>query len=166
MDGARAATFTRGWPYRPAPRGSKLSRQELVARQEALRAAPLFEGIAKTHLRALARVSGVSTYPAGRAILSEGQHGSRCFVVLEGTAKVLRRGRRVASVGPGDFLGEVSLLAPGARTATVIAETDIRCLTIAGSDFRGLLEREPTLTLRIATTLAKRLRMLDHPVFG
>jgi CRP-like cAMP-binding protein len=87
-------------------------------------------------------------------------------VVLEGTAKVLRRGRRVASVGPGDFLGEVSLLAPGARTATVIAETDIRCLTIAGSDFRGLLEREPTLTLRIATTLAKRLRMLDHPVFG
>jgi CRP-like cAMP-binding protein len=136
------------------------------ARQQALRETPLFRDVSKGHLRALARVCGVSTYPAGKALMTEGQHGSRCFVILEGQARVVQRGRTVARCGPGEFLGEISLLAPGARTATVIAHTDLRCLTLAGADFRGLLEREPALTLRVASTLAQRLRQRNHPAFG
>jgi CRP-like cAMP-binding protein len=73
-------------------------------------------------------------------------------------AKVVQNGRTIRRMAPGDFFGEVSLLDPGPRTATVVADTPTVCLNLAGGDFRDILAGEPTLSLKVVRVLARRLR--------
>jgi CRP/FNR family cyclic AMP-dependent transcriptional regulator len=152
-------SFAGSWPFKTAPRGAqRIAREEVARRQEALAGAPLFADVPRRHLRAVALVAATPAYQDGATIVAEGSTSSSMFVVLEGGARVLRRGRTVARLGPGELFGEISLLDPGPRTATVTADGATRCLDLAGKDFREILQREPRLALRIAATLARRLR--------
>lgn len=151
--------FVGGWPFKTAPRGAqRIAREELTRRQQVLAGTPLFADIPRRHLREIARVAATPAYADGATIVSEGSTSSSMFVVLDGTAKVVRRGRTLARLGPGEFFGEISLLDPGPRTATVTADGPTRCLDLAGKDFREILQRESGLAVRIAATLARRLR--------
>ncbi len=71
---------------------------------------------------------------------------------------MVRSGRTIARLAPGDFFGEISLLDPGPRTASVIAESPTICLDLAGADFRDILAREPSLAMKVMRELARRLR--------
>jgi CRP/FNR family cyclic AMP-dependent transcriptional regulator len=150
--------FTGGWPFQPVQRGARISREELDRRQEALRNAPLFSDLPKRHLRSIADVTWIPSYREGATILKEGSSGSSFFVILEGRAKVVRNGRTIARLAPGDFFGEISLLDPGPRTASVIAESPTICLDLAGADLRDILGREPSLAMKVMRELARRLR--------
>jgi CRP/FNR family cyclic AMP-dependent transcriptional regulator len=151
--------FTRGWPFKPVSKGaSKISGDELARREAALRGTPLFAELPRRHVRAIARVTGTPAYEDGATIVAEGSTGSSLFVVLDGGAKVVRRGRTIARLGPGEFFGEISLLDPGPRTASVVADGPTRCLDLAGKDFREMLQGEPKLAVQIAAVLARRLR--------
>jgi CRP/FNR family cyclic AMP-dependent transcriptional regulator len=141
-----------------------ISRSVLAERQAILGRVPLFSELPKRHLREIARVAWISEYPEGTAICHEDRLESAFYVIVEGRARVERRGREIARLSAGDFFGEVSLLDLGRRTADVISETPIRCLQLDGSDFRRILNREPLLATRIATGLARRLRRADRPV--
>ena len=159
--------FTKGWPYVPVPRGARrISTEEQARREEALAQAPLFANLPKRHLRSIARLTGVSAYEEGGAVVREGDPGSRFHVLLDGRAKVVRRGRTVARLSAGDFFGEIGLLDPGPRTATVIAESSLRCLTLAGKDFMDILAGEPVLATRVMRELAGRLRRCEPPLVG
>jgi CRP-like cAMP-binding protein len=103
-------------------------------------------------------VTGTPAYQDGATIVAEGSTGSSLFVVLDGGTKVVRRGRTIARLGPGEFFGEISLLDPGPRTASVVADGPTRCLDLAGKDFREMLQGEPKLAVQIAAVLARRLR--------
>src|SRR5919109_4255904 len=143
-------TFAGGWPYKTAPRGAqRIAREELRRREQILAATPLFATVPRRHLRAIAVAAGTPAYRDGATIVSEGSRSSSMFVVLEGGAKVVRRGRTVARLGPGEFFGEISLLDPGPRTASVVADGSTRCLDLAGKDFRQFLEGEPRLAVQI-----------------
>jgi CRP/FNR family cyclic AMP-dependent transcriptional regulator len=152
-------TFTGGWPVaRPRPGSRSVAKVALGRRQDALAKAPFFSQLSKRHLQSLAKVSQVFDFPTGAAIVEEGAVSSSFFVILEGQAKAVRKGRTVKRLMGGDFFGEISLLDPGPRTATVVAESNVRVLDLAGKDFLDVLADEPQLSIRILQELAKRLR--------
>jgi len=151
MSGSR---FAEGWA-RP-PRAA--SGQRLAELEEALATAPLFADVPKRHLRSLARVTRVSTHPVNAEIVREGTEGQTLYVIMEGSARVVKGRRRLARLGPGDFFGELAIFDGEPRTASVIAEEPVQCVKLEGADFRKLLLREPRLGLAIMTGLARRLR--------
>jgi CRP/FNR family cyclic AMP-dependent transcriptional regulator len=154
-----APRLSEGWPVGPVrARSGRLSRDELARRSEALASAPMFADIPKRHRSAIARVTSVRTFGPDATLMKEGSPGSSFMVILEGSAKVRRNGRTVAQLGPGDFIGEISLLDPGPRTATIVATTEVKCLGLAGDDFRGILENEPRLAMHLLKGLAHRFR--------
>jgi CRP/FNR family transcriptional regulator, cyclic AMP receptor protein len=135
-------------------------------RQEALARAPLFADLPKRHLREIARITGVRAFPEGETIIQEGSSGSSFFVVLEGACRVLRGRRTLARLDPGSFFGEISLLDPGVRTATVVTDAPTVCLDLAGLDFRDVLAREPSIALKVLREMARRLREVLGPLGG
>ena len=94
---------------------------------------------------------------AGAELIREGEPAGEFYVVVEGEVDVRRRGRRVAHLGEGSFVGEIALLSRSPRTATVIASTPLRVLAISGRDFVALLDTLPELWLKVARTLADRV---------
>lgn len=157
--------YAKGWPYAALPTRSRRTEvpEPLARRQEALARAPLFSGLPKRHVRQLARVSRVAVYPEGTDIVTEGSVGSAFFVILEGRAKVVRGGRTVTRLGPGDFFGELSLLDGGRRAASVVVEDTARCLYLSGKDFVGVLEHDASLSLRVLKGVARWLREAGGP---
>jgi CRP/FNR family cyclic AMP-dependent transcriptional regulator len=155
---------SRARSQRYSPGRVAISRGALAEREAALSKAALFSELPKRHLRSVGRVAWVREFPEGARIVKEGSLDSAFFVILEGRARVVRDDRTIARLRPGDFFGEISLLDRGPRTATVVADSSLRCLTLAGQDFRQIMEREPTLAVNIAAGLARRLRRREQPL--
>ena len=127
----------------------------------ALAAVPLFDGFSKRHLRRLAREADAVEFEPGRAIVEEGQAGEALFVVLTGTARVVRAGRKVAALIPGDFFGELSALDGGPRTASVVPETPVEVLRVFRHTLQRMVEQEPALAMGLLEGLARRLRQVQ-----
>ncbi len=126
-------------------------------RIELLRGLPLFELCSKRDLRRIAAIAVERDLEAGAELIREGEPAGEFYVVVEGEVDVRRRGRRVAHLGPGSFVGEIALLSRSPRTATVVAATPLRVLAISGRDFVALLDTLPELWLKVARTLADRV---------
>jgi hypothetical protein len=92
-------------------------------------------------------------------LTTEGERGREFFVLLDGAAAVRRKGRRIGTLGTGDVVGEIALVADVPRTATVTTEAPTRVLVIADYDFRRLLLESPSMTFKITQALAERLAM-------
>jgi len=103
---------------------------------------------------------------AGDVLASEGRAGHEFVVIEEGQAKVRIGSHDVATLGPGDFFGEVALLDDGPRTATVVAETDVVADVIGHSEFDELVTSVPQLAKRLLVGLARRLRAADVQLTG
>jgi CRP-like cAMP-binding protein len=126
----------------------------------ALETIPLFDGLAKRHLRKLAEEADVVRFKPGRPIVEEGQGGEAMYVVLSGTAAVVRGRRSVARLIPGDFFGELSALDAGPRSASVVAETPVDVLRLFRHTLQALLQTEPALVFRMLEGLARRMRQV------
>jgi CRP/FNR family transcriptional regulator, cyclic AMP receptor protein len=137
--------------------GTKVRRRSA----EVLGRVPLFSGLTRRHLHQLADTATEVSFRQGGTVIREGDLGETLFVVLEGQAKVTRGGRKINTLGPGDFFGEISLIDRGPRTATVVAETPLITVRLFRRDFLKLLEREPKLAEKVLLTLAGRLRTVE-----
>ena len=146
-----------------------LTSTSTTAQSERLRSIPLFAGLSQPGLRHVAAAAAEVEVPPGRLIIERGQPGSGIFVILEGTVSVELPGR-VVSLGPPQVVGELSMLAPGARrSARVRAETRVWCLALSRSSVDDLLATEPGFAAAVAETAALRapgseraLRRLDR----
>ncbi len=118
----------------------------------------LFAGCSATDLRRIRKVLTQVSVPAGTLLVEEGQPGLLFFIVEEGTATVRRRERRVTTLGPGHFFGELSLLDDAPRAASVTSDTDMTLLVLRQRDFQKLLRATPTIARRLLDSLAGRLR--------
>jgi CRP/FNR family transcriptional regulator, cyclic AMP receptor protein len=155
------------WGHRPTARGGRGEvRQGIAERERALARAPLFAGLSRRHLRAVARVSGIVHHEEGETVVKEGAGGSVFFVVLGGKAKVVRKGRTLARLRRGDFFGEMSILDGQPRTASVVTEAPSTFLTLAAKDFRRVLGQEPRIAERMLEVMAGRLRDRERPLLG
>ena len=127
---------------------------------------PLFAGLPKRHLKKLAERADEATFDPGAHIVALGDPGSAFFVLMAGEAKVVRRGRTLGRLQPGDFFGEISLLDGGPRTASVIAETPVVAVRIFKKTFDEVLAEEPGVASQILAVLARRLREAERPLHG
>jgi CRP-like cAMP-binding protein len=126
-------------------------------RVDLIRDLPLFELCSKRDLRRIASIAQERSLGEGTELIREGEPGTEFYVVVDGEVEVRRRGRRVARLGPGSYVGEIALLSRSPRTATVVAATPVRVLAISGRDFVALLDTIPELWLKVARTLADRV---------
>jgi CRP-like cAMP-binding protein len=126
-------------------------------RVDLIRGLPLFELCSKRDLRRIAALADEREIAAGTDLIREGEPGSEFYVVVDGEVDVRRRGRRVARLGAGSYVGEIALLSRSPRTATVVAATPLRVLAISGRDFVALVDTLPELWLKVARTLADRV---------
>jgi CRP/FNR family cyclic AMP-dependent transcriptional regulator len=124
---------------------------------QALKRAPLFDGLSRKELAQLARVSEDIEVEPGTVLTKEGDIGHEFFVIVDGKVKITRKGRRVSIRGGGDFVGEIALIEDVPRTATVTAETPVRLFVLTRRDFRHLLDEQPTVERKVMRVLARRL---------
>ncbi|MBA3687485.1 MAG: cyclic nucleotide-binding domain-containing protein [Chloroflexi bacterium] len=117
----------------------------------------LFADLGGPQLEAISHIFEETTFAPGQRILRQGITGSNFYVVVEGEASVKIDGEERASIGRGDFFGEMSLLLSGAPTADVTARTPLRCLVLAGPDLHGFLDKHPTVMYRMLVAMARRL---------
>jgi CRP/FNR family transcriptional regulator, cyclic AMP receptor protein len=124
---------------------------------------PLFGDLLGADLGAVAERVVRMKEPAGVVFTKEGERGHEFLIVLDGTVTVARGGRVVATLGPGDWFGELALLDEGARrTATVVAETRVDVGFLSRQDFDGLLRDLPAVASQIRATAATRRAELGH----
>jgi CRP-like cAMP-binding protein len=127
-------------------------------RLAALAEIPLFSRVPKRHLKTILERMGQYDYEEGATILKDARQGEVLYLLLEGSARVVRGGRTVAKLGPGDFFGEIAVLDRRPRTATVTATSPVKCLTLHRDVLREVLEEEPAVAWSLLEELASRLR--------
>jgi CRP-like cAMP-binding protein len=126
----------------------------------------MFSSLNKRELRLLAKAADVFTLKAGTEIVTEGSPGHEFYLVLSGRAVVRRHGRKIATLGPGQYFGELALLDRGPRSATVTAETDVELAIISQREFFGILNQVPALAQKLLVSMAGRLREADSKAFS
>jgi CRP-like cAMP-binding protein len=127
------------------------------AKIELLKRVPLFAECSKKELGEIALVADEIDVNKGKVLTREGDSAREFFVLVEGTADVRRKGRKVATMDSGDFFGEIALVSSRPRTATVTTTAPGRLLVVTDRAFAQLLQKMPSLQLKVLTALADRL---------
>ena len=131
-------------------------------RTELLRRVPLFSGLERRELENVAQMLRERTFRAGETVAAEGQGGVGFFVIEDGEAKVTVHGEERGTLGPGDYFGEIALIAGTDRTASVTAATDLRCLGMTPWEFRPLVETNAAIAWKLLQALAEKLRAAEQ----
>lgn len=129
-----------------------------------LEVVPLFHGLSTKELARVARVADEVSMPAGSIIAEEGQDGDAFYLLADGAAVVRRSGKKIASLGTGDFFGEMSLLDGGPRSATVELVRDSTMLVMHRKDFALIIADLPGVARKMLQGLAVRLREADRKI--
>ena len=124
----------------------------------------LFTTTNKKELTRIARACDEVTVPKGRVLTEEGKPGHEFFLIMDGQASVRRGTRKVATLGPGQYFGELALLSRLPRNATIVAETDMEVLVLGQREFSALLDDIPGLAHKLLEAMATRLREADAKV--
>jgi CRP-like cAMP-binding protein len=125
-------------------------------KQELIDANPLFADAPRRIRSEAQRWADELDVPPATVIVREGDYPREFFVIAAGTADVYRAGERIATLGPGEFFGEIGLLDAGWRTASVVSRTEMKLLVLAPQEFRTMLSASPELAERIGETAASR----------
>jgi CRP/FNR family transcriptional regulator, cyclic AMP receptor protein len=125
---------------------------------ELLQRVPLFADFERGDLERLARSFKQRTFEQGSTVAGEGKTGAGFFVIESGEASVSVRGTDRDKLGPGDYFGEIALIDDGARSATVTADSELRCYGLTSWEFRPLVENNAAMAWKLLETMAKRLR--------
>ena len=127
------------------------------AKVELLRNIPLFAQCSKRDLGAIGGIADEIDLKEGKELTRQGRIGREFFVLVEGTADVIKNDRKVNSLKGGDFFGEVALVHNAPRTATVKASSPVRALVITERNFKRLLDEQPEIQRKVLTALAERV---------
>ncbi len=118
---------------------------------------PLFDSVPKRRHEELTRLADEIDVPSGATLMREGGYALEFVVVVSGTADVLREGKRIATLGPGDFFGEVGMLSANRlRTATVVATSPMRLVVVAPREFQELMSTLPSVAEPVRRAAAAR----------
>jgi CRP/FNR family cyclic AMP-dependent transcriptional regulator len=127
------------------------------AKVELIKRVPLFSHCSKKELGLVAQIADEIDLPEGKTLIREGDRGREFFVLVEGSADVRRRNRRVNTMGAGDFFGEIALVSERPRTATVTTTSPVRALVVTERSFRSLLSDAPEVQRKVLRALADRV---------
>jgi CRP-like cAMP-binding protein len=124
---------------------------------ELIKHVPLFAKLSKAKLSDVASIADEIDLPKGKQLTREGERGREFFILIEGEAEVRKGGRRVNTLGPGDFLGEISLITKVPRTATVTTSGPTRALVITDRAFAQLIRDSPEISQGVLEAVGERL---------
>jgi CRP/FNR family transcriptional regulator, cyclic AMP receptor protein len=121
-----------------------------------LRKVPLFADLDNRELQEIAGSMKQRNFSTGQQIAVEGESGVGFFIIEDGGARVTVHGDEVRRLGPGDYFGEIALIAQSPRTATVTAESDLKTYGMTFWDFRPLVEDTPGIAWKLLQSFAKQ----------
>ncbi len=121
----------------------------------------LFAACSASQLRTIRRQVEEVEVDVGTVLCDEGTVGKEFFFIVDGTATVRRNGRKIATLGKGQYFGELSLLDRRPRSATVVSETEMTLLVLDQRRFNGLLDAVPALSHKLLVAMANRIREAD-----
>jgi len=127
------------------------------AKVELLKKVPLFADCSKAELRELAKSADELDLREGTVLTREGRPGREFFVLIDGTVQVTQKGKKVAELKGGDWLGEIALLTDKPRTATVTATSSVDVLVITDRRFRNVVESMPSIAIKVLGRVSERL---------
>jgi voltage-gated potassium channel len=119
--------------------------------------APLFARCSRRELGEVAGIADEIDLPAGKTLMQQGMSAHEFFVLLEGSAEVVKDDEPIRTLHDGDFFGEIALISRSPRTATVRTTSPVRALVIRAQEFRALLDHSPRIQIRVLEALADRL---------
>jgi len=128
---------------------------------EHLRNVSLFSSCSTKDLEKIHRAGDEVTVKAGHVLVDQGQTGREAFILLSGSATVKRNGKKVATLEPGRYFGELSLLTRYPRNATVTADSEMELLVLGQREFSGLLDEVPGMAHKVLSSMAERLYEAD-----
>ena len=129
---------------------------------EQLKAVPLFQGMTEPALEAVCALANEVQFADGQAVTVEGESGDAFYVLVDGQLRVSRHGKTIRDLGPGDFLGEISLIDGRPRTATAVAVGPVNAIVIERPAFLELMDRFGAVRLGILMALSDRIRHDQH----
>ena len=132
------------------------------AKVELLKKVPLFADCSKTELRALAKTADELDLREGTVMTREGRPGREFFVLIDGSALVTKKEKKVAELAGGDWFGEIALLTDTPRTATVTATSAVDVLVITDRRFKNVVETMPSIALKVLSSVSERLTQDAH----
>ena len=127
-----------------------------------LRSIPLFESLPEAARRAIAQHADDIDVAEGTELARQGEFAYEFFVIVDGTAEVLRDGEHVADLGPGDFLGEMGIIGKVVRNATVVTTSPARVIVMTTQAFRSMSRSNPDVAGRIEAAVEERCQALRH----
>ncbi len=123
-----------------------------------LKATPLFGGVSERGLHAILTAATERAYSAEEKMVGEGDQGVGFYLILQGSADVLKGGSKVAHLGAGAFFGEMSVLSGAPRNADVVAAADTTCLILTPWALKSLIASHPDVAMEMLQELVRRLR--------
>lgn len=126
-----------------------------------LKRVPLLAALGRREIEEVGRLAEEIDLPAGKVLMREGDTGREFYVLVAGGVSIERGGELLRTMGPGDFFGEIALLAEGPRTATATTTSPSKLLVLAHREFHSLMDRFPAIRTCVLEALAKRIRHLE-----
>jgi CRP/FNR family cyclic AMP-dependent transcriptional regulator len=128
---------------------------------ELLQHIPLFAELKPRELERLSGSFKERTFQAGQPVATEGEGGAGFFVIESGEASVTVHGDERGRLGPGDYFGDIAMIDQGDRTASIKAESDLKCYGLTFWDFRPIVESDARIAWPMLQAMAKRLRQAE-----
>lgn len=126
-----------------------------------LKASPLFAGLSRKECRALAPRTDEVELDEGRVIVREGDWPYEFFAIEQGSVEVRRGDQLLAELGPGDFFGEMGLVADTRRNATVVATAPVTVIVMTAQAFRQTAREMPEVAKKITAAIEERCRHFE-----
>jgi CRP-like cAMP-binding protein len=133
-----------------------------VTNEQFLAQVPIFEHCTPDEIASIAAVAQEHTFAPGQIIVTQGTPGQAFYLITRGRVAIERDGAVLGAFGAGDFFGEMSLLDSAPRSATIRAIDETRCLMLSSWDFKALLQRTPSMAIKLLEVLSRRLRVADE----
>jgi CRP-like cAMP-binding protein len=122
---------------------------------------PLFEGLSRRELEQIARWADEVDLPEGKRLLDQGRFAYEFFVIQEGECEVRQDRRPLATMGPGDIVGEIALMERARRTATVETLSRVRAIVMSARDFGTMMDTMPSVARRVREIQQRRIGDAD-----
>jgi CRP-like cAMP-binding protein len=128
-----------------------------TSKTDLLKQVPLFEECSKSDLAKIGRIADEIDLAEGKELIRQDELARQFFILTDGWAEVRRNGRKVNTLGPGDFFGEIGLITDRLTSASVKTTTPARALVISRASFKSLLRDSPNIQLKVLKALAQRV---------
>ena len=135
-----------------------------MAHEEFLARVPIFANCTTDEIKAISGVAQEGYFQPDQIIVTQATPGQAFYLILSGRVEILRDDVSLGAFGPGDFFGEMSLLDSAPRSATIRALDHTSCLMLSSWDFKALLERHPSIAIKLLEVLSRRLRVADERI--